>query len=66
MSKRMRFDLTINEFVKTIFLKKKLQVYDKNTWRPYLHLKDLFIITDYFVNKKITSIVNIFNVGKKK
>ena len=65
MSKRMRFDLTINEFVKTIFLNKKLQVYDKNTWRPYLHLRDLFKVTDYFLNKKISSNVNILNVGKK-
>ena len=40
LSRRMRFDLTINEFTKDIFFKKKLDVYDIDTWRPYCHIKD--------------------------
>ena len=40
LSLRMRFDLTINEFVKDLFLYKEVKVYDENTWRPYCHVKD--------------------------
>ena len=63
MSKRMRFDLTINQFVKDVFLKKKLVIYDKDTYRPYLHTKDfsrLFLIL-LKTKKKISR--EIFNVG---
>ncbi len=36
----MRFDLTVNEFTRDLFIKKKLLVYDANTWRPYCHVND--------------------------
>ena len=37
---RMRFDLTVNEFTRDIFLDKDLLVYDADTWRPYCHVRD--------------------------
>tara|TARA_B100000945_G_scaffold319451_1_gene326683 strand:+ start:905 stop:1903 length:999 start_codon:yes stop_codon:yes gene_type:complete len=37
---RMRFDLTVNEFIRDIFLNKDLEVYDPDTWRPYCHVND--------------------------
>ena len=40
----MRFDLTVNEFTKLLFLGKNLDVYDADTWN-YLHLKDLSLMT---------------------
>ena len=40
LSSRMRYDLTVNEFTRDIFNKKKLEVYDPDTWRPYCHIKD--------------------------
>jgi nucleoside-diphosphate-sugar epimerase len=63
ISQRMRFDLTINQFTKHLFLKNKLKVYDENTWRPYLHLKDLSKYVDYFLRSKTKKNVEIFNVG---
>ena len=36
----MRFDLTVNQFVREIFLQNKLEVYDTGTWRPYCHVND--------------------------
>lgn len=66
LSYRMRFDLTINEFVKEIFYKKKLLIYDPDTYRPYLHTKDfarlflLLLTTKKKINKKI------YNVGSTK
>ena len=40
LSPRMRFDLTISEFVKEIYFGKDLLVYDEDTWRPYCHVQD--------------------------
>ena len=39
-SPRMRFDLTVNEFIYDAFTKKHLEVYDPDTWRPYCHVRD--------------------------
>ena len=65
-SQRMRFDLTINEFVKKLYLKEKLEIYDKDTWRPYLHLEDLTkILSKIFIRKKFSNKTHIFNVGIK-
>ena len=63
LSDRMRFDLTINEFVKIVFFNKTLLVYDADTYRPYLHTKDfarLFFIL-LSTKKKISR--KIYNVG---
>jgi nucleoside-diphosphate-sugar epimerase len=40
-SPRMRFDLTVNEFLKKIYFKEKLEIYHKDTFRPYLSTDDL-------------------------
>lgn len=37
---RMRFDLTVNEFVKDLYEKGEVLVYDADTWRPYCHVND--------------------------
>lgn len=37
---RMRFDLSVNEFVYDAFTTKKLEIYDADTWRPYCHVLD--------------------------
>jgi nucleoside-diphosphate-sugar epimerase len=40
LAPRMRFDLTVNEFARTLFLGSELVVYDADTWRPYCHVRD--------------------------
>ena len=64
LSPRMRFDLTINQFTKSIFENEKLEVYDSNTWRPYCHVKDFARILEKILdfNKKTTNF-QVFNVG---
>lgn len=44
LSPRMRFDLTVNEFVKEAFLKKQLIIYGEQFWRPYCHVDDLSLM----------------------
>lgn len=41
LSPRMRFDLSVSEFVREMFLRRELLVYDPDTWRPYCHVSDL-------------------------
>jgi len=41
LSHRMRFDLTVNEFIKDAFLKKELVIYGEQFWRPYCHVSDV-------------------------
>ena len=64
LSPRMRFDLTVNEFVKDSFLKKKLEIYEPNTYRPYCHIKDFCRII-YLVLKKNSVDLDkqVFNCG---
>lgn len=64
ISNRMRFDLTINQFTKDLRLKKFLDIYDYNTWRPYCHVKD-FARLIYLVLTKKSSITEyqVFNAG---
>lgn len=40
LSPRMRFDLTVNEFTRAMFLGENMEVYDADTWRPYCHTFD--------------------------
>lgn len=41
LSPRMRFDLTISEFTRTLAAGEELVVYDADTWRPYCHVRDI-------------------------
>ncbi|MDQ7822779.1 MAG: NAD(P)-dependent oxidoreductase [Candidatus Eremiobacteraeota bacterium] len=41
LSHRMRFDLTVNEFVKDAFLNRELVIYGEQFWRPYCHVSDI-------------------------
>jgi len=41
LSPRMRFDLTISEFTRTLAIGQELLVYDADTWRPYCHVDDI-------------------------
>ena len=64
VSPRMRFDLTVNEFTKNMFLGKTLEVYDPNTWRPYCHTKDFARIIELVFNSKLDDIYfEVFNAG---
>jgi nucleoside-diphosphate-sugar epimerase len=40
LSPRMRFDLTVNEFVKELVVHRKLVVFGEQFWRPYVHVRD--------------------------
>jgi nucleoside-diphosphate-sugar epimerase len=64
LSPRMRFDLTVNQFTRDLFFKKKLLVFAANTSRPYCHVKDISLCIMKSINSKIK--FNILNVGLTK
>ncbi len=64
LSPRMRFDLTINQFAKSIFENEELEVFDSNTWRPYCHVEDFARALDQILGaNKVVTDFQVFNVG---
>ena len=68
LSNRMRFDLTVNQFVREIYINKRIEVYDPYTWRPYCHVKDFAQIIFQIISKKNVKRkqCEIFNAGSSK
>jgi nucleoside-diphosphate-sugar epimerase len=64
LSPRMRFDLSVSEFVRDLFFEKELLVYDEDTWRPYCHVRDFARLLDIVINTD-NAVVNfeVFNAG---
>lgn len=65
-SERMRFDLTINQFIKELYIDKNIDVYDPDTWRPYCHVKDFANGILKVMNSKKKNLFNIYNIGSNK
>jgi nucleoside-diphosphate-sugar epimerase len=40
VSPRMRFDLTVNQFVMEMLVHRRVVVYGERFWRPYVHVRD--------------------------
>ena len=67
LSPRMRFDLSVSEFVKDLFRGKELLVYDEHTWRPYCHVRDFARLLDMVVNADNALVsFEVFNAGGDK
>jgi nucleoside-diphosphate-sugar epimerase len=64
LSPRMRFDLTVNEFTREMFLNNELLVYDAKTWRPYCHVRDFSRVVDKVLKAPEKQIsFEVFNAG---
>jgi len=64
LSPRMRFDLTVNEFIRATTLGTELKIFGEQFWRPYCHVIDLArscIMILKADNEKVS--FNVFNVG---
>lgn len=72
VSHKMRFDLTINQFVAESILNKNIDVYASQTTRPYVHVKDVadLIIDSIYTDKLKEKIYNVghneFNLTKEE
>jgi nucleoside-diphosphate-sugar epimerase len=64
LSPRMRFDLTVNEFTREMFLGRELLVYDAETWRPYCHVQDFSRAVDRVLKAPKEQVsFEVFNAG---
>lgn len=65
VSPRMRFDLTVNEFTKELFLGRKLVVFGEQFWRPYCHVKDFARAFEAVLTSDRKKVAyEVFNVGE--
>jgi nucleoside-diphosphate-sugar epimerase len=64
LSQRMRFDLTISEFTRTLAAGEELVVYDADTWRPYCHVSDISKAVMTVLEADPSAVAGeVFNVG---
>lgn len=64
LSSRMRFDLTINEFIRDVTLGKELEIFGKQFWRPYCHVDDLATACVNVLESSFEKVKQkVFNVG---
>ena len=64
LSPRMRFDLTISEFVREVWSGRELLVYDPDTWRPYCHVRDFATVIRRVLKAPEDAVsFEVFNAG---
>jgi nucleoside-diphosphate-sugar epimerase len=64
LSPRMRFDLSVSEFVRDLFFGEELLVFDEHTWRPYCHVRDFARLIELVVSAKSEAVnFEVFNAG---
>jgi len=59
VSYRVRYDITINEFVYQYYRDKLLKVYGEDTWRPYLHVQDACNMIVQCMEKDLRDVYNV-------
>ncbi|MBL8211863.1 MAG: NAD(P)-dependent oxidoreductase [Bryobacterales bacterium] len=63
-SPRMRFDLTVNEFVRSMLVEGRLLVYGEQFWRPYVHVADAARAIGQVLEAPPKAVAaKVFNVG---
>lgn len=61
---RMRFDLTVNEFTRDLYLGGELHLFDADTWRPYCHVRDFARLIDRVLRFPVETVAfEVFNAG---
>jgi len=58
-SYRVRYDITVNEFVYQYYKDKVLKVYGEDTWRPYLHIQDACNMIVQCMEKDLQGVYNV-------
>ena len=67
LSPRMRFDLTVNEFVRELCLGRTLVVYDEQSWRPYCQVKDFATLIERVLASPAEDVsFEVFNAGTER
>jgi nucleoside-diphosphate-sugar epimerase len=63
-SRRMRFDLTVNEFTRDLWAGRTLEVFGDQFWRPYVHVDDAARAIELVLSLPVERVAGqVFNVG---
>jgi len=64
ISPRLRFDLTVNEFIRELATGNELEIYGEQFWRPYCHVDDLAgACVKVLESEPSKTDHNVYNVG---
>jgi nucleoside-diphosphate-sugar epimerase len=65
VGRRMRFDLTVNEFTRELWADKDLEVFGEQFWRPYIHVADAGRAVRTVLEAPVEKVGgNVFNAGR--
>jgi nucleoside-diphosphate-sugar epimerase len=65
VGRRMRFDLTVNEFTRELWADRELEVFGEQFWRPYIHVRDAARAVRAVLEAPAEKVAhNVFNAGR--
>lgn len=65
VGRRMRFDLTVNEFTRELWADRDLEVFGEQFWRPYVHVRDAARAVRTVLQTPVEKVAGqVFNVGR--
>ncbi len=65
VGRRMRFDLTVNEFTRELWADHDLEVFGEQFWRPYIHVRDAGRAVRTVLEAPLEKVAgNVFNAGR--
>jgi nucleoside-diphosphate-sugar epimerase len=65
VGRRMRFDLTVNEFTRELWADRELEVFGEQFWRPYIHVRDAGRAVRTVLDAPEEKVVGrVFNAGR--
>ena len=65
VGRRMRFDLTVNEFTRELWADRELEVFGEQFWRPYIHVRDAGRAVRTVLEAPEEKVAgNVFNAGR--
>jgi nucleoside-diphosphate-sugar epimerase len=65
VGRRMRFDLTVNEFTRELWADRQLEVFGEQFWRPYIHVRDAGRAVLTVLEAPVEKVENnVFNAGR--
>jgi nucleoside-diphosphate-sugar epimerase len=65
VGRRMRFDLTVNEFTRDLWADRELEVFGEQFWRPYIHVRDAARAVRTALEAPVEKVAGrVFNAGR--
>ncbi|HSZ69077.1 MAG TPA: NAD(P)-dependent oxidoreductase [Solirubrobacteraceae bacterium] len=65
VGRRMRFDLTVNEFTRELWADRELEVFGEQFWRPYIHVRDAARAVHTVLQAPVEQVAGeVFNAGR--